>query len=98
MSITLQKIDEVSRLARLRLTPSEKKALADDLSVILDYVDQIKKIKIDSNLKINRPINLKNVTRIDQANVIQLEVKERLISQAPQTQGQYLKVKKIFEG
>lgn len=46
MPLTREQVDQVARLARLRLTPEETAKLSQELGVIVEFVDQLKAVDI----------------------------------------------------
>ena len=48
MALSSREVEHVARLARLALTAEELAALADQLSAVLDYVDQLSDLDLDA--------------------------------------------------
>jgi aspartyl-tRNA(Asn)/glutamyl-tRNA(Gln) amidotransferase subunit C len=44
MSLSLEEVRRIARLARLRLTPEEEQRYAEQLSAILDYADRLGRV------------------------------------------------------
>ena len=44
MTLTLEEVEHIAELARLRLTPEEKERYREQLSAILDHVAQLQKV------------------------------------------------------
>jgi aspartyl-tRNA(Asn)/glutamyl-tRNA(Gln) amidotransferase subunit C len=44
MSLTLEQVRHIARLARLRLTAEEERRFAEQLSAILDYAERLKRV------------------------------------------------------
>lgn len=88
----IKDIENLAELAKLDLTDSEKESLLKDLDGILEYVKQVSEVKLpDSEVE----YSLKNVSREDE--LLQKEFsREDIISQFPDAQDGFVKVKKIL--
>ena len=91
--ITKQEVLHLANLARIKLLPNEAEDFAKEIDSILDYIGQIKEVSGD--LKKEKPL-LRNVMRDDIVEHKIGEFTEKILSNAPQRQGNYLKVKKIL--
>jgi aspartyl-tRNA(Asn)/glutamyl-tRNA(Gln) amidotransferase subunit C len=94
MPITIDEVDRIAKLARLKFEATEKQKLEKELSDILNYVDQLKQIEGKSSDLDVDPDSL-NIMRDDVVEVVQAP--EEFLSQAPAREGKYLKVKSILE-
>ncbi|PWB75280.1 Asp-tRNA(Asn)/Glu-tRNA(Gln) amidotransferase GatCAB subunit C [candidate division GN15 bacterium] len=45
MPLTTQQVEHIARLAKLNLTPEEIKKFTVELTVVLDYIDQLKTVE-----------------------------------------------------
>lgn len=45
MSLTLEQVQHIARLARLRLTAEEERRYAEQLSAVLDYAERLKRVE-----------------------------------------------------
>ena len=89
-------VQHIARLARLELSEAEQIKMQKDLSSILDYIDQLNKVKTDNiDLKQTSP-GLANVLREDVPLPEKREVVETLLSQFPKKHGNYIKVKEVL--
>lgn len=91
--ITKQEVLHLASLARIKLLPNEAEDFAKEIDSILDYVGQIKEVSGD--LKKEKPL-LRNVMRDDIVVHKPGEFSEKILSNAPQREGNYFKVKKIL--
>jgi len=66
MAITTQEIEKVALLARLRLSPKEVEALANDMSNILNYVETLSQVDVSSVEDAKTAENTANVFRADE--------------------------------
>lgn len=98
MSISLDEVSRIAKLARLKFTDAEKQKLQTELSAILDYVDQLKQVE-------ERAVNVEvmKVSEEDGVNLMRDDVAEVMIEpeeflkQAPAREGQFIKVKSVLE-
>lgn len=93
--ITMQELEHLAALARIRLNEEEKKSLVREFDSILAYVDQLKKMEISLDTE-GRAGTIKNVARTDEVENTSEEDRERLLKEAPQRVGDFIAVKKIF--
>lgn len=94
MQITAEMVDYVSSLARLRLPPEEKSAVAAELKKILDYMELINEadgLEVGDNMP-----PLYNVMRPDEAEP-SLD-RALLLANAPAHDGEAFLVPKTVEG
>lgn len=92
--IDLKDIDTLAELSRLELSAEEKAGYAKDLSNILGYIDEIKKVDAgDANLIDEKTVNTMRddvVTNETGSNTA------LLVKAAPENDGSYIKVKKVL--
>ena len=65
MKITLDEVEHVTQLARLRLPEEQMKGLMKDMNEILDYMDLLNEIDTSNLEPTSHVINIKNVFRED---------------------------------
>jgi len=94
--ISKKEIQHLADLARLKLTEKEIKKYQKQLSDILDYVGQLKKINTKDVLPCTGGTNLKNIFRNDEASLADKEMIKRLLKTAPKVENNLIKVKGIF--
>lgn len=96
--ISIEEIEKLADLSRVKLSAEEKKELQKDLGEILDYFNKLKSLKIEEteNGKLN-------VFRGTSTNEFREDLEEKklaesaaLLEQAPQKENGYLRVKKIL--
>ncbi len=91
------KVLNLAKLARIKLSDAEADTLSHEFAAILDYVGQVKSVS-DKTLAnfdaANFPI--RNVMREDGKGHESGIYTEKILSQAPAREGNYLKVKKIL--
>lgn len=97
MSLTKKDIEYVANLARLELADKEKKKYTEELSVILDFIDQLKEVDVSNIEPLYQTTGLENVMRADGEPYKADEAKTNLIiKQAPETEGNFVKVKAVL--
>ncbi|MFA6486229.1 MAG: Asp-tRNA(Asn)/Glu-tRNA(Gln) amidotransferase subunit GatC [Candidatus Magasanikbacteria bacterium] len=97
MKLTAQKIEEIAKLARLDLTEKEKTLYADQLSAVLDYVEQLNEVNTDNVPETCQVTGLKNVTRADEPVTCDDDTRAKIIAAFPEKLDKVLKVKAVFE-
>ena len=95
MALSDQDVAHIARLARLALSDEEKKRFREQLGNILDHVSELKSLDTKGVPPTSHVLPLKNVWREDQ--VVTPENLEALLSNAPDREGPYFKVKKVIE-
>ncbi len=95
MSISLDEVSRIAKLSKLDFFDAEKQKLQQELSNILEYVDQLKKIESKVELNVADDADGINLMRDDVA--IQADYPEDFLAQAPGRQGKFIKVKSILE-
>jgi aspartyl-tRNA(Asn)/glutamyl-tRNA(Gln) amidotransferase subunit C len=93
--ITVAEIEKLAQLARIKLDPAEKEGLTKEIDSILAYVDQIKEATVNIDYT-PVPGAVYNIFRPDEARTISAEDRERLLSEAPDREGDFIAVKKII--
>ena len=95
MSLTLEEVRHVARLARLRLTDAELEEMRQQLSSILGYVDMLQEVDVEGVPPTAQVTDVVNIVRPDEVRP-SLPVDEALAG-APRREGDYFKVKPVFE-
>ena len=99
MDIT--EIKKLANLSRIDIKDDEAKAMAQDFGAILAYVDQIKEVSEeigdkDEVLTDKENYFLYNITREDEVTNNNIEKRENILKNAPDTQDDFIKVKQIL--
>ncbi|MBT9313183.1 Asp-tRNA(Asn)/Glu-tRNA(Gln) amidotransferase subunit GatC [Leptothoe kymatousa] len=92
--IDLEQVRKVALLARLDLTEAEEQQFTEQLSGILDYVQQLNELNTDNIEPTTRAIELSNITRQDQLETF--EDRESILEIAPDREDDFFKVPKIL--
>jgi len=92
--ITADDVRKVAKLARLDLPEDTIATYTGQLERNLDYVDQLQAVDTEGVPPTTRAVEVVNVTRAD--TVVPTEVREDLLDQAPQREGDFFRVPKIM--
>ena len=93
-TITLETIDYVNILAKLKLTPEETEGARSDMQKMLDYVEKLNELDTDGVEPMTHLFPYDNVFRED--IVTNGDAREEMLANAPKTKdGQYLVPKTI---
>lgn len=96
-ALTVAQIDQLALLARLEMSPAEKRRYARQLSVVLDYVDSLREVDTSAVAETCQVTGLEDVYRADEAMACPAEMREKLLALFPEREGDYLRVKAVFE-
>ena len=92
-------IQHIASLARIKLSEDEKKRFQKDLGSILDYVNKLKEVDTEHVQPVFQTTGIVNATREDQDRgefKMNEGLDEKLIGQAPEKEGRFVKVKSIL--
>ncbi len=92
--ITSQDVLKVAKLSRLEISDSEVELFTSQLEKILGYVAQLEKVDTSNIEPTTRAVEVINVMRED--TVIATNVRDDLLDQAPQREGDFYRVPKIL--
>ena len=92
--ITAEDVRKVAQLARLDLPEDTIATYTGQLERILDYVDQLQAVDTEGVLPTTRAVEVINATREDA--VVATDVRQDLLDQAPQREGDFFRVPKIL--
>lgn len=97
MKLSPEKIDHIAELARLELSEEEKEQYAEELSVVLDYIEKLQEVDTTNVEPTAQVTGLKNVVRKDKIKQVSKEKHQHLIKEFPQREGRMLKVQEVFD-
>ena len=92
--ITADDVRKVAKLARLDLPDDTIATYTGQLERILDYVDQLQAVDTEGVLPTTRAVEVVNATRED--TVVATDVRQDLLDQAPQREGDFFRVPRIL--
>ena len=90
------KVTALSKLARIEISDSEAENLASEFEGILNYVGEVKKAIAYSTAHTTPELYRKNIMREDSNPHTSGLYTKDLLKEAPNTEGDYIKVKKII--
>lgn len=93
MTVDINDVEEVAKLARLELTPDEKELYARQLSQILEHAGKIATVDLSSTEPTSHAVAVGDVLREDEVKPC-LSPSEAL-KNAPVAEGDYFRVPKI---
>ena len=92
--ISAEDVRKVAKLARLNLPDDKIATYTGQLESILGYVSQLEQVDTTSVPETTRAVEVTNVTRQD--GVDPTPVREEILNQAPQREGDFFRVPKIL--
>ncbi|MBI2607279.1 MAG: Asp-tRNA(Asn)/Glu-tRNA(Gln) amidotransferase subunit GatC [Candidatus Doudnabacteria bacterium] len=95
MSISKEEVERIAKLARLEFSDAEKEKLQKELSSILGYVDKLKEVQEEVKIRHFEDEEALNLMREDVAEPNANP--EEFIAQAPEREGNYVKVRSVLE-
>jgi len=95
MSVTKKDVEHVAKLARLGLSEEEKELFTKQLSDILAFADNLKKLDTKNVPPTSHTIPMKNVLREDK--VIPFENTEDILANGPDVEENMFRVPRIIE-
>jgi len=95
MSVTLIDVDKIAKLAKLKFSDDEKRKLQTDLNKILNYIDQLNELNLESVEPLENINETQNVLREDVDN--KWLSNEEALKNAPSKTGGFFKVPKVLE-
>lgn len=93
--LTREDVLKLARLARLELSDAEVEEFRDELSSILQYVEQLQDADVKGLQPTNQVTGLTNVTRQDEIKDYGYKV-ETLLENVPQLKDNQIKVKRML--
>lgn len=95
MSITVQDVEHVAKLARLTLTEEEKAAFTSQLNAILNYANKLDELDTEHVEPTSHVLPITNVLR-DDVNRPSIPL-EKVLLNAPDEEGGQIKVPAVLE-
>jgi aspartyl-tRNA(Asn)/glutamyl-tRNA(Gln) amidotransferase subunit C len=95
MQVDEATVRRIARLARIKVTDAEAKALEKELSGILDWVKQLDEVDVGNVEPMTRVIPMTLKKRED--TVTDGEIPEQVLANAPQREGDFFVVPKVVE-
>ncbi|MBX4200366.1 Asp-tRNA(Asn)/Glu-tRNA(Gln) amidotransferase subunit GatC [Candidatus Parcubacteria bacterium] len=86
-------VQRLAKLARIEILDEEAERLSHEFGAILKYVEDVKEVK---KLRSGEKPEERNIMRNDSSPHERGLYTEKILSNAPSREGQYIKVKKIL--
>lgn len=97
MPLTKEEVKHIAELARMELTSEEIERYQKELGRILEYIGQLKEVDTAGVEPTAQVTGLINRLRDDEARASDPAARERLLSATPERDGDYFKVRAVFE-
>jgi len=93
--LTREDVLKLARLARLELSEAEIAEYSEELSSILEYVEQLQSVDVSGLEPTNQVTGLTNVTRKDEVRNYGYKPAD-LLKQVPDVESDHIKVKRMI--
>ncbi len=90
-------VQHIAKLARIGISDAEVAKYQEDLSSILDFVDQLRQVDVTDVEPMHHTTQAETVMRRDVPAEYDEKTKQELVAAAPQSEGRHVKVKSVFE-
>jgi len=97
MQLSAEEVKKIAHLARLELTDDEVKTYGEQLSSVLEYINQLKEVDVADVEPTAQVSGLTNVMRDDVAEPWPDDEIAAALAQAPQREGKFIKVKRVMQ-
>lgn len=94
--IDKNEVKKIAALARIGLDDKEIEKFSQDLSSILDWVEQLKEVDVSSVEPTAHITGMKNIDRVDEAEEFGSLGREAILRNAPEVKDGSIKVKSIL--
>jgi len=95
MAINQEEVIHIAKLARIEFTKEEDQKLTEELSEIINYVEELEKAPTEDSDSIGQISGLENVMREDEIET-GLSI-DKILQNAPERKDNFIKTKKVFE-
>lgn len=95
MAISINEVEHIADLSRLKFDDSEKEKLAGQMADIIDFVNKISELNTSDVEPTNHVLDIKNVFRKDE--VQESTNREELLRNAPTSEAGCIVVPKVVE-
>ena len=99
MALTKKEVEKIAELARLGINEEEKSKFAEDLSLVLGYVNKLSEVNVEKVEPITGGTILESVVRKDDdsKDIATDEMKADILNAAPDKENGYFKVPSILK-
>lgn len=93
--LSIKDIEKIAKLSRIEIDQDSKMKLVDELSSVLDFVDDLQSLDLGGIKPVSQVTGLQDIWREDV--VVDCSIpRDKLLSNAPELQNGYFKVKKVL--
>ena len=96
MPISKEDVKHIAELARLELSEEDLEKFQGELSSILEYIEQLKKVKTEEVPPTYQTTDLVNVFRSDKVEEGRELSQDETLANAPEKEDGYIKVKPVL--
>jgi aspartyl-tRNA(Asn)/glutamyl-tRNA(Gln) amidotransferase subunit C len=93
--LSIDEVEKIAHLARLKLSPQEKEEFAGQLSSVLEYIDKISELDLKDVEPLAHVGELSNVWREDV--VEKTDIHDQMMKIAPEAKRGHFRVPRIIE-
>lgn len=97
MKLSKEQIKNIAELARLEVDDEKVEYYADELSAVLDYVEQLNNVDTNNVSPKIQATSLKNIMREDRQYNNRKDAASRLADMMPSTKDGFARVKSVFK-
>lgn len=94
--VTAKDVERIAHLARIEIADDRKAKLAEELSLILGYIDKLKEVDTSDVEPTAQVTGLENIFRPDVEQSPDTVTAELIRQNMPAREGSHLKVKSVF--
>jgi aspartyl-tRNA(Asn)/glutamyl-tRNA(Gln) amidotransferase subunit C len=94
--LTVKEVEHIAKLSRLDLSEAEKEKFANQLSGVLEYVEQLNEVDTKDIEPTAQVTGLSNIFVPDQ--ITNPDSQFELLNNAPETDGTSIKIPAVFDG
>ena len=97
--LTKKEVEKIAGLARLGISENEKEKFAEDLSLVLGYIQKLSEVNVEKVEPMTGGTNLESVVRKDDdsKDITTDEMKADILNAAPNKENGYFKVPSILK-
>ena len=96
MKLNKTEVKKIAELAKLELTDKELETYGDQMSQVLDYMDELKEVDVSDVKPTAQVTGLENVMREDEVEQWSKDEVEVSLNQAPERDEHFVKVKRVL--
>lgn len=97
--ITKKEVEKIAELARIGISEGEKEKFAEDLSLVIGYIQKLSEVNVEKVEPMTGGTNLESVIREDDdsKDIADDKMKADIVNAAPNKENGYFKVPSILK-